>query len=131
MRTSKVDWFRMNSLTSSSIFNIGDSTHIRTSAKVIAIQREAELFFGREGNFDDYILFKRSYPLLTLKRIPTVKYNESNMIHVGSVRVTGASTSSVVQIGSATDVKCYSRVKHIRQLLSDRREKEQGEREEG
>jgi spore germination protein PE len=124
MRTSKVDWFRMNSLTSSSIFNIGDSTHIRASAKVIAIQREAELFFGREGNFKDYILFKRSYPLLTLKRIPTVKYN-------GSVRVTGASTSSVVQIGSTKDIKCYSRVKHIRQLLSDRREKEQGEREEG
>lgn len=131
MRTSKVDWFRMNSLTSSSIFNIGDSTHIRASAKVIAIQREAELFFGREGNFEDYILFKRSYPLLTLKRIPTVKYNESNMIRVGSVRVTGASTSSVVQIGSTKDIKCYSRVKHVRQLLSDRREKEQEEREEG
>ncbi|MFP3725266.1 spore germination protein GerPE [Priestia filamentosa] len=131
MRTSKVDWFRMNSLTSSSIFNIGDSAHIRSSAKVIAIQREAELFFGREGNFNDYTLFKRSYPLLTLKRIPTVKYNESNIIHVGSVRVTGASTSSVVQIGSTNDIKCYSRVKHVRQLLSDRREKEQEEREEG
>ncbi|WRU95873.1 spore germination protein GerPE [Priestia filamentosa] len=100
MRTSKVDWFRMNSLTSSSIFNIGDSAHIRSSAKVIAIQREAELFLGREGNFNDYTLFKRSYPLLTLKRIPTVKYNESNIIHVGSVRVTGASTSSVVHTGN-------------------------------
>ncbi len=57
-RTSSVDNIKVNGLTYSGIFNIGDTTYAWTKAKGIAVQKEGAIFTDEDGvEFESYSLF--------------------------------------------------------------------------
>ena len=66
MRTSSVDSININSVTLSSIVELGDSSMIQGFSRALAIQREQELSFGNEGDFSAYSIFSEKLPLLPI-----------------------------------------------------------------
>ncbi|TYR79562.1 spore germination protein GerPE [Priestia megaterium] len=118
-RTSHVQYIEINSLLSCSLCQIGDSTHMSLLTRALAVKREYPLFYGREGDFDDYVIFSEPIPQAAMEPINMRVTNEIPMIHVNRIDVTGCSFSSVVHVGSTCVVYAESRVKHIRQLQGD------------
>lgn len=118
-RTSSVNRIYINSLASASTLEIGDSKQIQGFTRAIALQRERQLFFSNEIDFSMYDIFKEPLPL---EPISESMYYETialqPIIKVNSIKITGTSTSSIVQIGNSQKVYLESRVKHIRQLES-------------
>lgn len=116
-RTSSVNYISINSLTIASTLEIGDSKHIQAFTRAIALQRERQLFFGNELSFSDYDIFNEPLPLEPVTEelfYETIALQQ--IIKVNSLKLTGSSTSSIVQIGNSQHVYLESRVKHIRQL---------------
>ena len=62
-RTACVDKIKIDSVSFSSILQIGDSEEIRALSRAIAVQREAEIFFDNEGNFASYPVFSEAIPI--------------------------------------------------------------------
>jgi spore germination protein PE len=116
-RTSIVQFFHGNEVIFSSVLQIGDSQKITSRSQVLAVQRQYELFFGKEG--------ESSFPIFT-KPIPKIQSDDRNIslqtlhqspvISVRSIRVLAVSSSGVVHIGSTSTVDAEARIKHIRQL---------------
>jgi spore germination protein PE len=116
-RTSIVQFFHGETLLFSSVLQIGDSQNITSRARVLAVQRQYELFFGNEG--------ESSFPIFT-KPIPKIQSDRRNLslqtlhqspvISVRSIRVIAVSTAGVVHIGSTSTVDAEARIKNIRQL---------------
>jgi spore germination protein PE len=104
----------------SSVLQIGDSREITARAKVLAVQRQYELFFGNEGNVN-YPIFTQPIRRFAIDTTSSQmnRLNESPVISVGTVRVLAVSTASVVQIGSTSIIDTEARVKHTRQLASN------------
>lgn len=116
-RLSNIRLAQINSIDINSVVQIGDTINMEPKVKVLAIQREHELFYGREGSFENYQLFHETIPQPSLtEKIEIAFVNESPTIHVNHVKVLAASSSSVIQFGSANHIKGESRIKHIRQL---------------
>lgn len=122
-RISVVDFIKVNSLSFSSILEIGDSTKITPVSQALAVQREVPLFFTNEGDFSQYPIFSRELPkppkTNETKTLSTNTYNQNPIIKVGSIRVNGVSSAAVMQIGSTDTIHAESKVKHIRKLLDD------------
>ncbi|MBM7586474.1 spore germination protein PE [Bacillus pakistanensis] len=115
-RYSVVNRIILDTLSFSSVLEIGDSNNIRSSSKVYAVQREQELFYGSEGNFNDPI-FTEPIPLPPLVfDVAIQKINERPNIVVNCIDITGVSSASVVQIGQTCDAYSEARVKNIRHL---------------
>ena len=117
-RTSIVKDIHVRSVSSSSVFLIGDSTHITPRTRALAVQRQAELFYGKEGDFNQYPVFNK--PMLkpkTFEQVTFSKYNISPFIKVNHIDILGVSASSVLHIGSTKTYDAEARVKHIRQLF--------------
>jgi spore germination protein PE len=116
-RTSIVQFFHGKEVIFSSVLQIGDSQKITSRSQVLAVQRQYELFFGKEG--------ESSFPIFT-KPIPKIQSDDRNIslqtlhqspvISVRSIRVLAVSSSGVVHIGSTSTVDAEARIKHIRQL---------------
>lgn len=120
-RVSKVDAVNVQSLLISSQFQIGDSVEINGKSMVIAVQREHQLFFGNEGDFSRYPLFKRPIRLPAIyEPVDMRKQNVQGSIHVKRLSIIGASGSSVIQIGSNDRISLENRTKHIRQVSAKR-----------
>ncbi|MCA1030977.1 spore germination protein GerPE [Bacillus timonensis] len=121
-RLSKVKTTYVNSISISSVLQIGDSHKITPYSRALAVQREYPLIFTNEGDFNEYSVFQRPLPMPPITEdFPMMITNTNPVINVGHVRVTGISASSVVQIGSTNHIEAETRVKHIRQLLRDRK----------
>ncbi|WP_227936820.1 spore germination protein GerPE [Alkalihalobacillus deserti] len=119
-RTSIVKDIHVRSVASSSIFEIGDSTHITPRSRALAVQRQVELFYGDEGDFNQYPIFNKPIPQpLVNEQVTFTRYNVSPFIKVNHIDILGAAASSVLHIGSTKTIDSESRVKHIRQLLED------------
>ncbi len=117
-RISCVRDVKLLSLTLSSIAQFGDNKQIKAESKALAVQREAEIFYGNEGDFDSYVIFNQQLPEPSFPcNIMMQQSHKQSMIKVGSVEILGVSSSSVLQIGSNEVIDCEARVKHIRQLL--------------
>ncbi|MFC0557690.1 spore germination protein GerPE [Halalkalibacter alkalisediminis] len=117
-RTSLVKDIHVRSVSSSSIFQIGDSTHITPRSRALAVQRQAELFYGKEGDFNQYSVFNKPIPKpQTLEHVAFSKYNISPFIKVNHIDILGVSASAVLHIGSTKTFESEARVKHIRQLF--------------
>ncbi|SDH49734.1 spore germination protein GerPE [Alteribacillus bidgolensis] len=116
-RTSIVKTLKVTDVTTSSVFEIGDAVNIRASSKAFAVQREHELFFTNEGDFEDYPIFTQeiSKPIID-EQLNIHRYNDSPYIKVNKINVIGVAASGVFQIGSTKNIENQSRVKHIRQL---------------
>lgn len=116
-RTSMVEYFHGETFIISSVLQIGDSREITSRSRVLAVQRQYELFFGGEGE-GIFPIFTMPIPKLQANRnrISVQTLHQSPIISVRSIRVLAASTSAVVHIGSTSTVDAEARIKHIRQL---------------
>ena len=117
-RTSIVDSLKVDAVFFDSVIEIGDSSYIQSFSRALAIQREAEIFFGNEGDFNRYPVFSiplyfqpidDEFSMYTEHLQPVIKIN--------SIDIIGASAASVIHIGSSNHISMESRLKHIRQLL--------------
>lgn len=117
-RMATVDRIKIDSVILSSVFQIGDSQHIEGRSNALAVQREAEIFFGTEGEYSSYPIF--SEPIAFQPEMETIIYH-THTIHpflkVRNIDITGVSSSSIVHLGNTCNVLLESRVKHIRHLL--------------
>ncbi|UCZ51456.1 spore germination protein GerPE [Bacillus shivajii] len=121
-RMSIVHNLNVIDVTSSSILQIGDAKFITPFSRAIAVQREIETFYGAEGNFDLFPIFKMEIPQPSVvESINIQRKNETPFIKVRSIHITSVAASSVCQIGSNRLIDAESRVKHIRQLLGEER----------
>jgi spore germination protein PE len=116
-RTSKVDSIKLDSAGIASVFHIGDSTGINSFTRTIAVQREKELFYSNEGNFDAYEIFSLSLPLPPIDEPITIHTTSLNsFIKVGSIDILAISAASVLHIGSSEHIQMETRTLQIRQL---------------
>jgi spore germination protein PE len=117
-RISAVDKINIDTIAFSSIFEIGDSSYIQGFSRAIAVQREAEVFNAREGNFSVYPIFSESIPFLPIEEEISIQTTQMNpVIKVQNIDVIGVSSSSIIHIGSSKHISMETRVKHIRQLF--------------
>ncbi len=118
-RTSYVNHLDVKVVSYSSILQIGDSCIINGLSRALAVQREEEIEYGREGNFASYSIFSEPIPLLPITEDITYLSRHLNpIIKVNKINVIGFSASSILHIGSSQNIYLEARVKHIRQLLS-------------
>lgn len=118
-RISNIHAAYVNSIGISSIFQIGDSMEINPTVKVLAIQREQEIFYGNEGNLQKFSLFRENIPQPFFdEEFYSAYYNETPTINVNGVKVIAASSSAVIHFGSTDEINAVARIKHIRQLDS-------------
>ncbi|WP_299091827.1 spore germination protein GerPE [uncultured Metabacillus sp.] len=115
-RFSNVNRAYVNTVGISSVFNIGDSMQITPLIKVLAIQREQEIYYDEEGKFSQFPIFEEEIPQpVFYEQLTTNFFNKNPKINVDSISVTSISSSAILQIGSTKDIVCESRTKHIRQ----------------
>lgn len=122
-RTSYVDNIRVRIVSFSSILQLGDSGVINSFSRALAVQREAEYFFGNEGNFAAYRTFSEPIPFASITENLTVRQHHLNpVIKVKNITIEGISSASILHVGNSQNISTEVRIKHIRQLLP-RREK--------
>lgn len=104
----------------SSVFLIGDASQVTPRSRALAVQRQFQLFFTNEGNFEEFSIFTMAIPKPKMDtNLTTNRYNLSSFIKVDHIDVTSVAASSIYQIGSNNYIDAESRVKHIRQLDSN------------
>ncbi|MBP2241118.1 spore germination protein PE [Cytobacillus eiseniae] len=119
-RTSIVNHLKVETISFSSFLEIGDSSYIQGFSRAIAVQREAEIFFGNEAQFQSYSIFKESIPLPPITEVITMNTIQLKpAIKVNTIDILGVSSSSVFHVGNSKHVQLESRVEHIRHLTRD------------
>lgn len=122
LRTSIVGAVRVISVQLSSIVQAGDSVALAPRSQVLAVQREIPSYEGREGNLDQFRVFRQNIPEPLLDEAWSFQVrNECPDIRVGRIDIYGMSVSATLQIGSNKSVDTENRTKHIRQLLKGKR----------
>jgi len=117
-RTSVVNNINVKTGIFSSILEIGDSHLIQGFSRALAVQREAEIYFGDEGKFEQYSTFLEPIPQLSInENIIMNKQNLNPFIKIINMDILAISTSSIVHIGNTCHVSLENRTKHFRQLL--------------
>ena len=108
----------------SSTVQLGDSCIINGFSRALAVQREADIFDGEEGDFAAYSTFSEPIPLpLITENISIRSHHLNPIIKVNKLNVKGVSSASILHVGNSNHVSMEARIKHIRQLLP--REEEQ------
>lgn len=122
-RTSCVDNIKVEIISFSSLLQLGDSCIINGLSRAIAVQREAEIAYGNEGDFSSYRVFSEPIPFQPLDEpISIVRHNPIPMIKVNKIGIIGMSSASMLHVGNSKTVSMEVRVKHIRQLLPESNE---------
>lgn len=117
-RTSSVNHLNLKVASYSSVVQIGDSCIINSFSRALAVQREAEIFFGNEGNFGAYPIFSEPIPYLPIDEDISIRTQQLNpVIKVNQINVKGVSSASLIHIGSSRNISTEVRIKHIRQLF--------------
>ncbi|WP_066295021.1 spore germination protein GerPE [Bacillus sp. FJAT-29937] len=117
-RTSIVNQFKADTLIISSVIEIGDSTYVHGFSRALAVHREADTFFGNEGNYLSFKAFTISVPIVPIEEVISMQTTNLNpAIKVNNIDINGISASSVIHIGNSSHISMEARVKHIRQLL--------------
>ena len=115
-RLSIVDHLNVISEVFSSVLQIGDSNMVLPYSKVLAVQREHEVFYGKEGRLDNPIYYEPIPRPIITEQVLITRINESPQIHVHSITIIGISTASVVHIGSTNVIHGEARVRNVRHL---------------
>lgn len=115
-RVSSVGGILVRSVLFSSTVLLGDSVNLFGYSRALAVQREREIFFGDEGNFNHRVFFQPLYLADIYEPVNTFTFNQKPVIKVGTIDIKGISSASVLQVGSTAHIKMESRIKHIRQL---------------
>ena len=115
-RLSSVDHLKVMIASFSSILQLGDSCIINGFSRALAVQREAEVFYGNEGNFPSYPVFTKPIPLPPInEQFTTFTHNLKPVIKVQEIDIIGISSSSILHVGNTRNVSMEVRIKHIRQ----------------
>lgn len=115
-----VNYTSVTSVSLSSVFLIGDASQVTPRSRALAVQRQFQLFFTNEGNFEEFPIFTMAIPKPKMDtNLTTNRYNLSSFIKVDHIDVKSVSASSLYQIGSNNYIDAESRIKHIRQLDSN------------
>jgi spore germination protein PE len=118
-RTSSIDSLNVKITSFASVIQLGDSCIINGYSRALAVQREAEIDYGYEGNYSDYPIFSKPIPLTPItENITYISHNVNPIIKVNRIGIIGISSSSILHVGNSQNVSMEVRVKHIRQLLS-------------
>lgn len=116
-RISQVKSLTAKSVIFSSGIQIGDSSFIDSTSKVIAVQRNSDLPFRRTYQFSDYPIFFKPTTLPILNEPIRIHFeNPCPFIKAGNIRIIGLSTSSLANIGNSKHIRLQTRIKHIRDL---------------
>jgi len=116
-RTSVVDKMNVNTVSFSSIVEVGDSTYHQAVSRALAVQRQKDLFYGNEGAFEDYAVFTEPIPFIPIiENVNCYFENMKPIIKVHHINITGISSSSLLQIGNCRHMYAEARIKHFRQI---------------
>lgn len=119
-RTSVVNAIKVHSASFSSTIQLGDSRIVNGFSRALAVQREADVFFGKEGNFSKYPIFTEPIPLLPITEELTLStHNTLPVIKVNTISILAMSSSAILHVGNSENVSMEARVKHIRQLFNN------------
>ncbi|WP_157801841.1 spore germination protein GerPE [Gracilibacillus salitolerans] len=123
-RTTKVKQIRINSVSRSSLFQIGDAKEIEPHADILAVQKEGGVSSDKGFELDQYPIFRT-----TLQTIPDPEVvvgehcHHHKNISVTTIDITGISSSAIVQLGSNKKIDSLARQKHIRILKAEDEER--------
>lgn len=124
-RISKVDFLGAKVVSFSSIIQVGDSCILDAFSRALAVQREAEIFYGQEGNTPSFPVTTKPIPFLPINENISIRSHHFNpVIKVQKIDIIGISNASVLNVGTTRNVSMEARVKHIRQLLPHGHEEE-------
>ncbi|WNR44963.1 spore germination protein GerPE [Paenibacillus roseipurpureus] len=120
-RLSIVGNVYMNALSSSSTLQVGDNMNTALQNTVFAVQREVPIYYSNEGSFAAYAFYQRPFPIPQPPQpFRMCVDNLGSYIKVCNVRILGVSSSSLFQIGSNRITSAETRVKNIRQFVTDK-----------
>ncbi len=105
----------VNSVSSSSIVQMGDNGYSKLTSRAIAVARAIPNYVDDEFRFAAYPIF--FLPRLTPKPCFTVSFQSRSPlsgIRVGSVRTLGVAASSLLRAGCGGPLQAEARIKHIR-----------------
>nr|WP_263328378.1 spore germination protein GerPE [Neobacillus sp. Marseille-Q6967] len=118
-RSSVVDYLKVNSATFASTVQLGDSKIINGFSRALAVQREAEQFYGNEGNFASYRVFSEPIPFPPItENVTHSTQNLIPLIKVQNISIIAMSSTAILHVGNSENVSMEARIKHIRQLLN-------------
>lgn len=130
-RISRVGDIQVNSLTYSSIIEIGDAVEATPNSRALAVQKEGALFTDRDFPFNEFPVFTEEIPYFDKKisidqeRVPCNPY-----IDVKSIHIEGISASSILQVGNLEYLDAEARVKHFRILRDENNDDNNDENEQ-
>ncbi|MCP8615541.1 spore germination protein GerPE [Salirhabdus salicampi] len=114
-RNSKVDHIYINSISESSIFQIGDGKHATPNIDALAVQKEGAVYQTDAFPLSQYPIFSRPFPeIVDVPGVYARFIHHNRSIHVRSLDFEGVAGSSIVQIGSLGEVDARAKTKHIR-----------------
>jgi spore germination protein PE len=124
-RISNVDKVKVSIVSYSSVIQLGDSCITNGYSRALAVQREAEEFYGNEGNFPSYSVFTKPIPLPPInEEISMFTHNTKPVIKVNHIDIIGISAASILHVGNTRNVSMEVRIKHIRQELLEGHEQD-------
>ncbi|MDM5328344.1 spore germination protein GerPE [Neobacillus sp. CF12] len=119
-RSSVVNAIKVTSASFSSTIQLGDSHIINGFSRALAVQREADVFYGNEGNFSKFPIFSEPIPLLPItEKMSLSTHNTLPVIKVNTISILAMSSSAILHVGNSENVSMEARIKHIRQLFNN------------
>lgn len=126
-RTTKVKQIRINSISRSSIFQIGDAKEIEPNADILAVQKEGGVSSDKGFELEQYPIFRTTLQTISDPEIVVGDHcHHYPNISVNTIDITGASSSAIVQLGSNKKIDSLARQKHIRILKDENEEDNEG-----
>ncbi|WP_438432576.1 spore germination protein GerPE [Gorillibacterium sp. sgz500922] len=117
-RLSVIGFIDIDNVSYASTVFIGDNCAIVPRTQAIAVRRDFTSYYGNEGSFADYPIFRRRWPRLPVPTDVRVTKRDEGVIRVDFIQIKSISTSAVLQAGSTHTVDAEFRVKQFRQLAS-------------
>jgi spore germination protein PE len=119
-RSSVVNTVHVSSASFASTIQLGDSKIINGYSRALAVQREAELFYTKEGNFSRYPVFSEPIPLQPItENITLATHHSTPVIKVSNISILAMSSAAILHVGNSENISLEARVKHIRQLENE------------
>jgi spore germination protein PE len=105
-RISKVGSLSVKTLVFSSSIQIGDYSYLDASTDNFAVQREAETFFGNEGDCCDDPIYHFVPHFLQINEPFIITSTSPNpFIMVNNINIIGVTASSIIGIGNMDHVR--------------------------
>ncbi|GAA0301049.1 spore germination protein PE [Gracilibacillus halotolerans] len=118
-RATRIRYLDVETVSFSSIVQIGDSRSVKPSADILAVQKSGQPPSDLGFAWD-------RYPIFQTKLLPKIRTNiidgdhfHASDIKIRKVDVLGVSASSIIHVGNTSHVNSLARTKHIRLVHSN------------